>query len=108
MSDYFFAPDVSKLVAQIQPESIISRTFYADERIKVILFGFDTGQELSEHTAAVPAIIHILQGEATLTLGGESREVGPGAWAHMPPRLPHSVLAKTPLLMLLTLIEMNK
>ncbi len=108
MSDYFFTPDVSKLIAQIQPESIISRTFYADEHIKVILFGFDAGQTLSEHTASVPAMIHILQGEATLTLGHDTREVGPGAWAHMPPRLSHSVVAKTPLLMLLMMLEGNK
>ncbi|MCG8347032.1 MAG: cupin domain-containing protein [Chloroflexales bacterium] len=84
---------------------ILSRTLHADDQVKVVLFAFDTGQELSEHTAAVPAIVHILQGQVRLTYGAEVIEAGPGAWLHMPARLPHSLLARTPLVMLLTLLQ---
>ena len=69
------------------------------------LFGFDTGQELSEHTAGSPAIIQILQGEAHLTVAGEDRDGGPGAWIYMPARTPHSLLRKTPVIMLLLLMK---
>lgn len=89
----------------VSPESIVSRTLRADDQIKSIVFGFDLGQELSEHTASVPAIIHILQGEATLTLGGETREATAGAWAYMEANLPHSIVAKTPVVMLLTMLK---
>lgn len=99
--DYALIENVAELIAAIQPQSIVSRTFYRDDRLKAILFGFDTGQELSEHTSSQSAIIQIVQGEATVTLGNDRHELQAGAWLHMPPRLKHSVYAKTPLLMLL-------
>jgi quercetin dioxygenase-like cupin family protein len=89
----------------ISSESIVSRTLRADEHAKLIVFGFDKGQELSEHTAAVPAIIHIIMGEADLTLGNESQTASAGAWAWMPAHLPHSIKAKTPAVMLLTMFK---
>jgi quercetin dioxygenase-like cupin family protein len=97
----FFISDLAGLLPDIAPDSIVSRTFYQDERMKAILFGFAPGQELSEHTAAVPAVIQIVQGDATITLGSERHEAGPGAWAHMAARLPHSIVAKTQVVMLL-------
>ena len=95
------------LLAQllVVPEaSIVSRTIYSDGQVKAVVFGFAAGQELSEHTAAVPAIIHILKGEARLTLGGDVVEVREGTWLHMPAQLQHSVSARTPLTMLLLLL----
>lgn len=89
----------------IPTDGILSRTIYTDSLIKVVLFGFSPGQELSEHTAAVPAIIQIISGTARLTLGTEAMVGNAGAWIHMPPHLPHSVLAETPLVFLLTLLR---
>jgi quercetin dioxygenase-like cupin family protein len=90
---------------EIHPDSIVSRTLYTDDQVKVVLFGFASGQELSEHTASMPAIIHILQGEATLTLGSDSQPAGPGTWVRMPARLPHALVAHTPVVMLLTMLK---
>ncbi|WP_322487747.1 cupin domain-containing protein [Chloroflexus sp.] len=98
---------VHHLIGQINiPEDgIISRTIYQDATIKAVLFGFAAGQELSEHTAATPAIMHILQGEARITLGEEVVEAVPNMWVHMPARLPHSLQARTPVVMLLLLLK---
>ncbi len=101
--EYTYIPDVSE--QDVPADGILSRTLYADERVKVVQFAFAAGQELSEHTAAVPAILQILRGEARLTLGDDSVDVCPGAWSHMPAHLPHSVLAKTPVVMLLVLLR---
>ncbi|MCZ7540113.1 MAG: cupin domain-containing protein [Anaerolineae bacterium] len=103
MSEFVYFEDLTALLAEIQPDSIISRTLHGDDDVKAVLFGFDAGQELSEHTAALPASIFVLRGEAELTLGGERRQARPGTWVHMPPHLPHTVVAHTPLIMLLLL-----
>jgi quercetin dioxygenase-like cupin family protein len=92
-------------LAAAPAESIVSRTLYGDEQVKAVLFTFAPGQELSEHTAGTPAILHILQGEAKLTLGGEPRAAGPGTWVHMPARLPHALVARTDVIMLLLLLK---
>lgn len=107
-TDYHFVADLADQISEPQPESIISRTFYTDEQLKVILFSFAPGQELSEHTASVPAIIHIITGEAQLTLGKDDYEAQAGTWAHMPANLPHSLYAKTSTKMLLIMLKGQK
>lgn len=101
---YTLFPNLLDAVSAIAPDSIISRTVYQDDRMKAIVFGFAPGQELSEHTAARPAILHILTGEADLTVGGDAFAAGPGVWVHMQPYLPHSVYAKTQVIMLLLML----
>ena len=105
MSDqtYGLVENLAALLPEIPAESIVSRKVYSDDLLKVTLFGFAAGEELTEHTAAFPATLHFLSGEATLTLGEDSFEAQPGTWVQMPAHLPHSVLAKTAVTMLLTL-----
>ena len=86
-------------------DGTMSRTLHQDERAKVVLFDFCAGQELSEHTASTPAIMHFLAGEAEVTLGPDAVAANAGTWIHMPPQLPHSIRAKTPVVMLLTLLK---
>jgi quercetin dioxygenase-like cupin family protein len=86
-------------------KGILSRTLYSDDRLKVVLFGFAQDEELSEHTASMPAVLHFLQGEATVTLGDDRHEAKPGTWVHMPKGLRHSIQAKTPVVMLLLLLK---
>jgi len=106
--DYTCIPDLSDLLTTIPTDSIVSRTFYTGDQVKAILFGFAAGQELSEHTASQPAILHILQGEARLTLGDDTLDAGAGTWAAMPAFLKHGVVAKTPVTMLLLLLKSNE
>jgi quercetin dioxygenase-like cupin family protein len=101
---YTYLDNLDQLLEEIPPDSILSRTVFQDQSIKTILFVFQPGQELSEHTAAVPAILHFLEGEADLTLGDEHKSARKGTWVHMQPNLPHSILAKSRTLMLLTML----
>lgn len=102
---YTLINKVDDLVEMISPESITSRTFYKDGNLKAILFAFDAGQELSEHSTNQTAIVQIIKGDAMVTLGDDQHDLQQGAWVHMPPKLKHSVYAKTPLLMLLTMMK---
>ena len=100
MSAYAFFPDVTKQ-ATIPEKGILSRTLHQDEKLKIILFGFAQGEELSEHTAQVPAVLHFLEGRAQLKLGDDVMNVNAGSLAHMPANLTHAIKAETPVLMLL-------
>src|SRR5262249_54351884 len=97
----------SDLATEVQPpdKGILSRTLFSDDRLKVVLFGFAQGEELSEHTASLPAVLHFLRGEATVTLGDDRHEARPGTWVHMPKGLRHSIQAQTPVVMLLMLLK---
>ncbi len=98
---------LADLAGAVEPpaDGTLSRTVYQDERLKAVLFGFAAGQELSEHTAARPAVMHFLKGEATVTLDDDAVEVAAGAWVHMTAGLRHSIRARTPVVMLLLLLR---
>lgn len=91
--------------ANVPDDGILSRTLQNDDRSKVILFGFAPGQELSAHHAPFPAIIYIVEGEASLQLGNDNMEASAGTFAHMSPNLEHGIKAKTKVVMLLTLLK---
>jgi quercetin dioxygenase-like cupin family protein len=102
--NYYLLPDVEAEV-EVPKDGILSRTVYSDAHVKVVVFGFDAGQELSEHTASLPAILNFVRGEADLTLGDDAVSASAGAVVYMPPNLQHSVRARTPVVMLLTLLR---
>lgn len=102
--DYRFIEDLRAEVT-VPADGILSRTLHNDEQLKVVLFGFAPGEELSEHTAASPAILHVLDGEVSLTLGKETHRARAGAWVWMPPHLPHSLKAHSASVVLLLLVK---
>lgn len=95
------------LIKEAEPpaDGILSRTIFQDDKVKAVIFGFGQGQELSEHTASKPAMLHFVQGEATVGLGDDLQEAQAGTWVHMPAGLKHSIKAKTPVVMLLVLLK---
>jgi quercetin dioxygenase-like cupin family protein len=105
---YTLLNDINQAVTDITADSIVSRTVYRDPGLKAIVFAFAPGQELSEHTASVPAIIQVLEGECEVTLGSDHFDARAGFWARMPARLPHSLLATTPVKMLLLMLSDGK
>lgn len=104
MPSYTLISDLEALIPEIPTDSIVSRTVLRVDGGQIVLFGFAPGQELSEHTASKPAILHILRGDAGLTLGDDAMEAGPGTLVHMPAHLPHSVHARGEVIMLLYLL----
>ena len=105
MSDNY--THIVDLAKEVEPpeDGILTRTLFNDDDLKAVIFGFGQAEELSEHTASMPAILHFISGEATLTLGDETVEAQAVTWIHMTPELKHSVKAKTPVVMLLLLLK---
>ena len=96
----------SDLAAEATPPArgILSQTLSDADGVELVLFAFAAGERLAEHTSARPAILHVLEGTGDLTLGGEASVARPGTWARMPAHLPHSLVARTALVMALYLL----
>lgn len=109
--DYTFIPDlatrVDELVAEAPrpTEHVQARALFTDDHVKVLAFPFEAGQALAEHTAPHPVALHFLRGEADVTLGSDAVEARAGTWVHLPPRLPHSIRARTDTVMLLLVFQ---
>jgi quercetin dioxygenase-like cupin family protein len=86
-------------------DGIVSRTIHVDDDIRVVLFSFAVGQQRSDHTAAVPVTIEVVDGEAEIGVGEARIEGRPGTWLHLPADTPHSIVAVTPATLLLTMLK---
>ena len=89
---------------EIPENGTLSRVLYKDDQIRLVAFGFDTGQELTDHTARHAAIVQAISGRLEVKLDGEPVELMPGSWVRMPPNLPHAVKALEPSVMILSLL----
>ena len=88
----------------IQPDGVVSKVVHRGDGMNVTVFGFDTGDELTEHQTARAAVVQVLSGRLRFTVDGEGLELVPGSWLHMTPGTPHSLVATEPTIMLLTLV----
>jgi quercetin dioxygenase-like cupin family protein len=96
--------DLDAMIA-VAEQGIVSKAIVENEHHKIIHFTLAAGQELSEHTASVPAVIQVLRGEGTVSLGGERHEARPGMLYYMPAELKHAVVADADLVFLLTMFR---
>ena len=87
---------------------IHSQTLSNEAGVELVLFAFAAGEQLSEHTSARPAVIHILAGEGDLAVGDDAFAAIPGTWLRMRADTKHSVVARTPLVMALYLLPSER
>ncbi len=96
--------DLANLVAY-QEGAVVSRQITKADAGNVTLFAFDAGQALSEHTAPYDALVHVLEGDAEVIIGGQPFVLKSGQAIVMPANLPHALNAVTSFKMLLTMIR---
>jgi quercetin dioxygenase-like cupin family protein len=92
-------------MTEVAENGIVSKSIVENDHHKIIHFTFAPGQELSEHTASVPAAIHILDGRGRVVLDGETYEAKGGMLFYMPAEMRHAVQASEHLVMLLTMFR---
>jgi quercetin dioxygenase-like cupin family protein len=90
---------------QFAANGIVSRTLLRAPGVRVVLFGFAEGQELTEHTSTQRALVQVLSGECDFSLSGQVHHLKTGDLLYMPPNAPHALTATKQFSMLLTLFK---
>ncbi len=90
------------------PGGIASRVLAKTSGGNVTLFAFDRGEGLSEHTAPFDALVIVLEGLLSLTVGGQVVAAGPGTIVRLPAHVPHAVDATASSRMLLVMLREPK
>lgn len=98
-----FLPDPAAAVS-IRPGSIVSKVVHRGDALDVTVFGFDTGEGLTTHRTSRPAVVQVLSGRLEFTVADERLDLLPGSWLHFGAGVPHSLVAREPTVMLLTLL----
>jgi len=107
MQELFGKGKVLNLEEMVEYSSggVISKQVLKNQSGNITLFSFDKGQGLTEHTAPFDAIVQVLDGEAQITIGGNSNIVRKGESIIMPANVSHALQAVEQFKMLLTMIK---
>ena len=88
-----------------QKHSVVSKQILNKKAGSLTLFAFDKGEGLSEHTAPYDASVMILDGKASVTIGGKPHALKKGEMIIMPAGVPHALKAVERFKMLLIMIR---
>jgi len=86
-------------------DGIVSKRIIQKSTGNISLFAFDTGQELSEHSAPFDALVQVIEGNANIIINKKVYELSQGQSIIMPANNPHAVKATARFKMLLTMIK---
>jgi len=104
MAPYTFLENIETDV-RIPESGVRSKTVFDDEGLRVVVFGFASGHEMPVHSAPMPIVLYLVRGEVEVTAGAERISARAGAFIHMEPQVPHGILAKTPVTMVLMMLK---
>jgi quercetin dioxygenase-like cupin family protein len=82
---------------------VLSKVIVKSKRVNVTLFCMAAGTEIGEHTSMKEGTVHVLEGEGTFILDGESIRMLPGVLIHMKTKQPHAISVNKNTSFLLTL-----
>ncbi len=107
MSDALLPTNQAGVCALLLPaekvaHGIVSQAVLTAPGLRVTLFRFAAGQELSEHTTPARALIQVLTGSCEFAFSDRTERLEAGDLLHIPPNLPHAVRATEELAMLIT------
>lgn len=84
---------------------IASRVLAKKGTSNVTLFAFEKGQGLTEHISPYDALVVILEGQMTLTIGGKPVSAPANSITRMPATVPHALDAGERTRMLLVMLR---
>jgi quercetin dioxygenase-like cupin family protein len=92
----------------LTPTGIASRILAKTAGGNLTLFAFDAEQGLTEHTSPFDALVMVLEGSLSLTIGATRVHATPGTIVRMPADVPHAVDAPEAARMLLIMLRNPK
>lgn len=84
---------------------VVSKELIHNPSGSITLFSFDEGQGLSEHFAPFDALLQVVNGEMELTVNGAVHNIKSGESFIIPSGARHSVTARQPFKMIITMIR---
>lgn len=94
-------------MAVMEPGRVKPVTVLKSTGANVVVFAFDAGSVLREHTADEPALLQSIEGTVTVRIAGESLTLQPGDLLHIEPGVAHSVEAAEPARLQLTILQID-
>lgn len=98
------ALEMANLV-EYQDGRVVSLTLVQNDTLTLTLFAFAKGEAVSTHSAPGDAMVYILDGEASITVGENKFIATKGQTLVMPSNIPHGLDATENFKMMLILVK---
>ena len=85
-----------------------SRVVVNNEILRTVVFTFDAGQVLTEHSSPRAVIVTLLEGEMDFSIGERTERMGAGDVIYLAPGDRHALTAVTPCRMQLVMVDVDK
>ena len=92
----------------ISDEATTSRVVVNNDILRTVVFTFDAGQVLTEHSSPRAVIVTLLEGEMDFSIGERTERMGAGDVIYLAPGDRHALTAVTPCRMQLVMVDVDK
>ena len=92
----------------ISDEATTSRVVVNNDILRTVVFTFDGGQVLTEHSSPRAVIVTLLEGEMDFSIGERTERMGAGDVIYLAPGDRHALTAVTPCRMQLVMVDVDK
>jgi quercetin dioxygenase-like cupin family protein len=92
-----------RVLTQFQDTGPFVRVLSDIGAARVVLFAFEAGQRLKEHSTSSQVLVQVLRGQITLTAGDASADARAGTLLQLEANVRHSISAKTRAVVVVTI-----
>jgi len=76
-------------------QKFTSKVIFRGPSFQIVLFAFIKGQKLPEHTTPSDVFLHVVEGEAMVSIDGNTKPVKQKEMIKLPKDIPHAIIATT-------------
>lgn len=87
--------------------STTSRVVVNNPVLRVVVFAFDEGEMLTDHSSPRAVVVHLLDGAIRFTVGEEEHAMAPGDLVYLAPGERHALVADAPSRLSLVMVDVD-
>lgn len=91
----------------IAKDATTSRVVVGNDVLRHVVFAFDAGQVLTEHTSPRAVVVSLLRGRMEFEVDGAASTLAAGDVIYLAPGVPHALTALEPCYMALTMVDVT-
>lgn len=91
----------------VTPGSTTSRVVVDNPALRVVLFAFDEGELLTDHSSPRAVVVQLLSGAIRFTVGEEEHAMVPGDVIYLAPGERHALVADAPSHLSLVMVDVE-
>jgi quercetin dioxygenase-like cupin family protein len=89
----------------VTPSATTSRVVVANDAVRVVVFAFDTDEELTEHTSSKAVVVQVVTGALRFEVAGEGHDLAAGDVVYLAPDAKHALRALEPTTLTLVMVQ---